>query len=187
MGEDLEGQLTVVIGEVSELIHRGGCGVTATGRGIAAAVGGGGIAVAAASRGVVVTAAAGLGGISAIVIVTTRVGEIDVAGHHFGGGAAVAVPVSVLAVLEGTLDQSQTALGEEAGDELTGLSPGDYIEEIGFPLAGLPVLKVPVYGQTEGSHGHTALGVTQLRIGHQPALKEDLVQQAETLLTRPYR
>ena len=36
-----------------------------------------------------------------------------------------------------------------------------------------------VHGDAEGGYGHAALGVAQLRVGHEPSLEEDLVEHSQ--------
>ena len=124
----LEGQLAVVVRQVCELIDSGCGGVAAAGRGVVAA----GCAIIAACGSAVASAAGGCrrGCVAAAFVVSAGVAEIDIVSDHLSGVTTVAVPVGVVAGLEFALHNGHAALGEEPGDELAGLTPGNDIDEM---------------------------------------------------------
>ncbi len=97
-------------------------------------------------------------------------GKVDVLRHDLGDIAAIAGVVGVVPHLEAAIHQDHAALGEVPADELSGLPPGDDVDEIRILGVRVFALVVSVAGDAEGDHSCSALSVAQLWVRHQAAL-----------------
>ena len=125
--------------------------------------------------------------VAARLAVALAVAEINVVGNHFRAAAVVAILVFPVADLKPALDHGHAALGEVLADELCGLAPSDYVDEIGGLLAALAALEVAVDRDGEGRHRRAVLRAAQLGITGESTHDDDTVQHSAALLTRPCR
>ena len=102
---------------------------------------------------------------------------MDVAGHDLGAAAFVPIPVGPVLELELPVDNRHAALGKISGHEVGGVALGHDVDKI-RGLVAVGVLVIPFAGNGEGRDRDAGLCTAELRVAHEAAHSDDVVQHS---------
>lgn len=120
------------------------------------------------------------------LVLGLAVAEVDVAGHDLGAAAFVPIPVGPVLELELPVDDRHAALGKISGHEVGGVALGHDVDKI-RGLVAVGVLVIPFAGNGEGRDRDAGLCTAELRVAHEAAHSDDVVQHSFFLHLRFYK
>ena len=114
------------------------------------------------------------------IVTFVAVRKVHVVRNNLRRAAFVAVLIRPVTHLQTAFHEGLAAFGEVPGNELTGLPPCHYINEIRLAFAAGLILEIPLDCEGEGRNRCPCVCVAQLGVSRKPPHKYDVIEHLYT-------